>query len=155
MDNECLKHECLNRGRCRLSNSFNINIIKPECVCLASYSGKSCEIKPNPCDSFPCNNEKSSCIPTSDGLFQCICSDEFDGEFCENKIDKPKPHYVFSFDTRSFIQRPSLNSNSYNIYIVFFSNKTEGIFMMRIICNHNLFLNSALNHKKGFSCTII
>lgn len=108
-------------------NDFNINIINSECICAASYSGKFCEVKLNPCSNSPCGkNNQNQCVPTTSGSFQCICTDDYNGELCEVKATKNRAPFVASFNLKSFIQRASLDSNLNIIYLVFFSYKTNG-----------------------------
>ena len=82
-ENSCVNYKCSGNGRCRLANDFNETLL-PECVCNKENFGDWCEFTRNPCLDSPCKGINSSCVTTSTGSFQCVCSDSTDGLFCEN-----------------------------------------------------------------------
>ncbi len=83
-DNLCFYNKCSGNGRCRLVNEFNQT--ESECVCNKEFFGNRCESTRNACLNLPCQGTNSSCVTTSTGSFQCICSDTTDGLFCQNSI---------------------------------------------------------------------
>jgi len=74
-----------------------------ELICPTGYTGESCDIDINECDSDPCQNG-ATCTETSDGIipttgvYHCECNLGFTGPNCEIDIDEcntnPSASYV-------------------------------------------------------------
>lgn len=78
----CLNFGCQNGSTCQVTNGA------AECVCLNQfYSGSKCETKPpceNPLIKSDCLNN-SQCKNLSTTTFQCVCVNDFYGQFCEKQ----------------------------------------------------------------------
>ena len=137
---------CNNNGRCRLTNNFH-NKIKSECVCKNGYKEKSCEEKVNPCLSSPCKHlNESQCVPTSIGTFQCVCSDNFDGEFCEKSVNL-KPPFIASFEGKSYIEKAPIGADISLIDLIFYSNKRDGILFYNRGFNQDHFIGAKIENS--------
>ena len=128
--NKCMHRLCLNGGRCHLVFDISTIKTKAECVCNRGTSGKLCETRLNPCQSNPCNfvSNESRCVPTSNGYFQCVCSPDFEGIFCEKRVIV-KPSFTAAFNGKSFIERPSLGDDLRSIDLFFYAKKPEGVLL--------------------------
>ncbi|CAF0717274.1 unnamed protein product [Brachionus calyciflorus] len=148
-DNDCLETKCQNNGRCRLKNNFN-NKITAECICKDGFKDKTCEKKINPCSSSPCRNyNQSQCIPTSSGTYQCVCSENFDGDNCENFVYLKKP-FTASFEGKSYIEKPPLDFDITLIEIVFYSKKPNGILFYYRGLRPDVFIGAKLENSYFF-----
>uniref|UniRef100_A0A8C3AZA6 Slit homolog 2 (Drosophila) n=1 Tax=Cyclopterus lumpus TaxID=8103 RepID=A0A8C3AZA6_CYCLU len=78
----CIGNPCQNGGTCHLKEGEGSNFW---CVCPEGFEGDSCEINFNDCEDNDCENN-STCV---DGInnYTCMCSPEYTGELCEEKLD--------------------------------------------------------------------
>ena len=97
--NPCANNPCQN-GRCiPITQPSSVQYV---CVCYPNYSGINCNQysppitttttttqAPNPCLSRPCQNG-GTCVTlniANVSPFACLCTNEFTGQYCQNKID--------------------------------------------------------------------
>ena len=57
--------------------------------CIFNNIASSPNPPPDPCDSFPCQNE-GTCSPNGD-IYKCECQSGFAGDNCEEKNESPSP----------------------------------------------------------------
>ncbi|XP_028574146.2 protocadherin Fat 2 [Podarcis muralis] len=81
-DNLCEGKPCLHGGTCALSEKGGYT-----CHCPEWYWGERCEKVAEKCLENPCLNS-ARCV-NSDGSIHCICTGDFQGAFCTQKIVTP------------------------------------------------------------------
>lgn len=88
--NNCLTN-CSFHGKCVYSNLTNLI-----CVCYQNYTGSTCSISLNVCETNPCFNG-GSCVTkyqadnTTSALtysFECQCSKSYTGIYCQTPINQ-------------------------------------------------------------------
>ncbi|XP_042309716.1 protocadherin Fat 2 [Sceloporus undulatus] len=81
-DSLCESKPCLHGGTCALSEKGGYT-----CHCPERYWGERCEKFAEKCLENPCLNS-GRCV-NSDGSIHCICTKDFQGAFCKQKIVTP------------------------------------------------------------------
>ncbi|XP_061473408.1 protocadherin Fat 2 [Rhineura floridana] len=81
-DSLCEGNLCLHGGTCALSEKGGYT-----CHCPERYWGERCEKAAEKCLENPCLNS-GRCV-NSDGSVHCICTGDFDGAFCTQRIVTP------------------------------------------------------------------
>ncbi|XP_061627170.1 slit homolog 2 protein isoform X8 [Phyllopteryx taeniolatus] len=78
----CISDPCQNGGTCHLKEGQGPIFW---CVCPEGFEGDSCEFNIDDCEDNDCENN-STCV---DGVnnYTCMCSPEYTGELCEEKLD--------------------------------------------------------------------
>uniref|UniRef100_A0A3B5KZ23 Slit homolog 2 (Drosophila) n=1 Tax=Xiphophorus couchianus TaxID=32473 RepID=A0A3B5KZ23_9TELE len=78
----CISNPCQNSGTCHLKEGDGSHFW---CVCPEGFEGDTCEINIDDCEDNDCENN-STCV---DGInnYTCMCSPEYTGELCEEKLN--------------------------------------------------------------------
>ena len=58
------------------------------CMCNSGFTGKSCDIEINECESNPCYENGGQCEERQEGEYLCKCFEGFTGKRCDMEIDE-------------------------------------------------------------------